>query len=460
MKDKTKTNNPPAGTPRTIRISDLVPAPVNTHQRPSKSDPEFAGLAASMREQGMIHRIAVRPVADGRYEIIDGHRRVEAAKALGWDEVGCEVLDIGDVEAMAMTVTANVQRLENDPFLEAELIARMLAGGRSMRDAALVMGKDEAYVARRNRLNDLIPEWRRFAKAHDCTLELLRNVASHTPELQRAVAEASDLDGYGEDCGRIGWEEFEREFECRMMNLRDAAAVFDTSECWACGHNAANAGLLFPWLRDEGSATCQCESCYRRKWNAAVDALCERLRKAGKKPVEVADRWKIPNSWDLAEVSDSRHPVPYVYESNGLRRILWSVERERPRSAAANLTPEQKAQQKEQRIRERNLRDAYGRLREAYQSRSDGERRDDLMRMIRRRECHAAIVDHLCRETDDWTSDSFLDFAVRLHGGLDGFSEFYGIDGQFTDGETEAWKAHEEEGRATGDGGESGGEGE
>lgn len=432
-----------SGKPTTLPVAAITAAPWNTHQKQKKSDPEFDGLVRSIRKQGMIHRIAVRPIGDGRYEVVDGHRRLQAAKAIGWTDVKCEVIDLSDSEAMAMTVTANVQRLENDPFLEADLIASMAKDGRTFRDIADVMGKDEAYVVRRARLTELIPEWRKFAKSHDCTIDLLRNVASHARELQKAVADASDLDGYDEDCGRIGWDEFEREFESRMRSVAEAADVFDTAECRSCPNNTANNGLLFPWIENGDGGTCQCENCYVRKWNEAVDALCERLRKTGMKPVEVSDKWKIPNCYDLAEVSDQKHPVPYVFESGGLKRVLWSVAREKPQSAVANLTPEQKAEAKARKTRAKNLRDAYSRIRSAYSSATEESRRDLFEKAVASKNCRSAVVEHILEEGRSWASDSFLSFVVALTGGLAKFAKAYGVDGQFTDGETEAWESAE-----------------
>ena len=64
-----------------IAITDLRGAAWNTHHAAKKDDPEFKGLVTSVKKQGIIQRVLVRKLSDGSYEIIDGHRRVEAAKA-------------------------------------------------------------------------------------------------------------------------------------------------------------------------------------------------------------------------------------------------------------------------------------------------------------------------------------------------------------------------------------------
>ena len=134
-----------------IAITDLRGAAWNTHHAAKKDDPEFKGLVTSVKKQGIIQRVLVRKVDEG-YEIIDGHRRVEAAKAAGIKDVPCDIVEADDVTAQAMTATANIQRLENDPLLEAELIEKMVAAKKTYKQIAALLGKSETYVAQRARL--------------------------------------------------------------------------------------------------------------------------------------------------------------------------------------------------------------------------------------------------------------------------------------------------------------------
>ena len=68
---------------RTLAVGEIVPAKNNTHFKSKKSDPEFKGLVESLKHQGMIHRIVVRPGEGG--ERVDRPRDSddEAARAAG-----------------------------------------------------------------------------------------------------------------------------------------------------------------------------------------------------------------------------------------------------------------------------------------------------------------------------------------------------------------------------------------
>jgi hypothetical protein len=72
-------------------------------------------LAASIRVQGLMQPILVRPVSDDRYEIIAGERRWRAAQMAGLTEVSTLIRDIPDEAALAMALIENIQREEPQP---------------------------------------------------------------------------------------------------------------------------------------------------------------------------------------------------------------------------------------------------------------------------------------------------------------------------------------------------------
>ena len=83
-------------------------------------------LAASIKAQGIMQPILVRPVGSGRFEIIAGERRWRAAQIAGISEVPTLVRDIADEAALAMSLIENIQRENLNPLEEAAGIQRLI----------------------------------------------------------------------------------------------------------------------------------------------------------------------------------------------------------------------------------------------------------------------------------------------------------------------------------------------
>ena len=83
-------------------------------------------LAASIRAQGLMQPILVRPVSADKYEIIAGERRFRAARLAGLDEVPVLVKNVPDQAAAAMALIENIQREDLNPLEEAQGIQRLL----------------------------------------------------------------------------------------------------------------------------------------------------------------------------------------------------------------------------------------------------------------------------------------------------------------------------------------------
>ncbi|CAG4884472.1 putative chromosome-partitioning protein ParB [Georgfuchsia toluolica] len=83
-------------------------------------------LAASIKAQGLIQPISVRPVGKGRYEIIAGERRWRAAQIADLAEVPVLVREISDDAALAMSLIENIQREDLNPLEEAAGLQRLI----------------------------------------------------------------------------------------------------------------------------------------------------------------------------------------------------------------------------------------------------------------------------------------------------------------------------------------------
>jgi len=327
-----------------VKVGEIKAAAWNVHGDP-KEDAELEGLARSMRETGLVQRITVRRLPDGGYEVIDGHRRVAAAKRLCWVYIPADVVEADDAAAQLMTATANVQRTANDPMLEADLVGRLRDAGLSFAEIGAAIGRDERYAARRARLLALTDNWREWFKrigAGAGSAALMEVVAAHEADLQDAVFEAHEVaDADGE---LIDADEVEDWFEREMRKLDEEECPFDLGECAQCESNTATHGILFPELEDK-CGRCQDAECFATRWNGAVDAEIERLRKNGVEVKAARDKWSVPHYWDATPRKERSNVTPFVYEEGGLRKILWADAEDRsgvPAKTEAELAEERR----------------------------------------------------------------------------------------------------------------------
>jgi len=101
--------------------------------RPGKYQPRtrmdqqaLAELAASIRSQGLMQPLLVRPIDRDRYELIAGERRWRAAQMAGLEEVPVLVRDVPDEAALALSLIENIQRENLNPIEEAAGLQRLI----------------------------------------------------------------------------------------------------------------------------------------------------------------------------------------------------------------------------------------------------------------------------------------------------------------------------------------------
>jgi ParB family chromosome partitioning protein len=137
-----------------LAVTQLQPG---RYQPRTQIDPEsIADLADSIRAQGVMQPILVRPVEDGRYEIIAGERRWRAAQAAGLAKVPVLVRNVRDDHALAMALIENIQREDLNPLEEAQGIQRLIAEfGMTHEDAAAAVGRSRSGVTNLLRLLQL-----------------------------------------------------------------------------------------------------------------------------------------------------------------------------------------------------------------------------------------------------------------------------------------------------------------
>ena len=125
-------------------------------------------LANSIRAQGLMQPIVLRPCGEQRYEIIAGERRWRAAQIAGMDEIPALVREVDDEAAIAMALIENIQREDLNPVEEATALQRLQSEfGLTQQEVADAVGKSRPAVANLLRLMALEPEVRKLLEHGD-----------------------------------------------------------------------------------------------------------------------------------------------------------------------------------------------------------------------------------------------------------------------------------------------------
>ncbi|WP_050464358.1 ParB/RepB/Spo0J family partition protein [Herbaspirillum autotrophicum] len=147
-----------AGSPSVMAVTDLQ---AGKYQPRSRMDEGALNeLAASIKEQGLLQPILIRPIAShnghDRYEIIAGERRFRAAKIAGLTEVPVLVKDVDDQTTAAMALIENMQREDLNPLEEAQGIHRLITDFNFTHEqAAVAVGRSRSAVSNLLRLLNL-----------------------------------------------------------------------------------------------------------------------------------------------------------------------------------------------------------------------------------------------------------------------------------------------------------------
>jgi ParB family chromosome partitioning protein len=108
----------------TLAVGQIRPGRYQPRTRMDRA--ALAELSASIKSQGLMQPLLVRPVDGGRYELIAGERRWRAAQMAGLAEVPALVREVPDESALAMSLIENIQRENLNPMEEAAGLQRLI----------------------------------------------------------------------------------------------------------------------------------------------------------------------------------------------------------------------------------------------------------------------------------------------------------------------------------------------
>ncbi|RQM65342.1 ParB/RepB/Spo0J family partition protein [Aeromonas enteropelogenes] len=157
--------------------------------RKDMSQDALEELANSIRAQGVIQPIVVRPVAEKSFEIIAGERRWRASQLARLEVVPCIVKDVPDESAVAIALIENIQREDLNAIEEAVALQRLLTEFElTHQQVAEAVGKSRTTVTNLLRLNQLNDDVKRFVEHGDLDMGHARALLALGGQAQSELA--------------------------------------------------------------------------------------------------------------------------------------------------------------------------------------------------------------------------------------------------------------------------------
>jgi ParB/RepB/Spo0J family partition protein len=279
---------------RRIPIGKLFPS--KTNPRKHFDDAELAELAESIRAQGIIEPIIVRPAKAGaligHYEIVAGERRLRAAKLAELKVVPAIIRQYSDLQVLEAQLVENLRRKDLDALEEAGGYQQLLdRHGYTVKDLATKIGKAETYVYGILKLLTL-PDKAVKALAEGTLSKSHCQLIARIPSDKLRSKAADDIlagrlypysGSKGEPLSLRETQQYMRQHcmvELKQAPFNRADADLPGGPCTTCPKMTGNDRLTFP---DSRGDVCTDPACYKTKVAAHQKRLVERAKEAGRK---------------------------------------------------------------------------------------------------------------------------------------------------------------------------------
>lgn len=244
-----------------VALENIQPSTYNP--RKHFDEASLNELAESIRQQGMLQPITVRPIADtDRYEIVFGERRYRASVIAEMKHIPVIVSELSDEEAEEISVTENLQRKDVTPMEEANAYQRLIESGRhTVQTLAVLFGKGENYIHTRLNFTALIPEIASLLETDELSISAATEICRYGETIQREVYEKH----LRENIAYNSWRGLKATDIARKIEQNFTTDLsfyhFDKTVCASCPHNTNNL-LLF---NEGGCGHCANRACLVEK---------------------------------------------------------------------------------------------------------------------------------------------------------------------------------------------------
>jgi ParB family chromosome partitioning protein len=182
------------GKPREIPVDQIDPNPFQTRSQVNQE--QLTELAASIAANGVVQPVLVRPLANGRFQLIAGERRWRASQMAGKTTVPAMLRQVSDEQAMEITIVENLQRADLNPMEQARAFERLSREFHMTQEQmAQRTGKERATVANFLRLLKLPTSIQNRVEAAELTFGHARAllVLEHAEDMEKAAQRITAL---------------------------------------------------------------------------------------------------------------------------------------------------------------------------------------------------------------------------------------------------------------------------
>lgn len=259
-----------------VPVDSIVPSPAQTRKKSGFTKDSIAQLAESIRQNGLLYPPLVRQV-NSHYELISGERRWRASKTIS-GTIKVIMIDIDEKTAHEMTVIENLEREDLLPIEEAEGVSILLAEGKTVQEIADKLARPVGWVARRARIANLTPEWKKAINTpehdySDLSASHLEYVARFDKNIQNEMFKAFL---YG-SISKISAKDFKEKTDKFLLklstaqwSLADDTLVPKTPSCEKCKKRTSQNPTLFDDFVDQKTDMCLDKQCFQLKMQATI----------------------------------------------------------------------------------------------------------------------------------------------------------------------------------------------
>ena len=182
------------GKPLEIPLDQIDRNPFQT--RSHMNEEQLAELAASITANGVVQPVLVRPLANGRFQLIAGERRWRASELAGKKTIPAILRQVSDEQAMEITIVENLQRADLNPMEQARAFERLSREFHMTQEQMAVRtGKDRATVANFLRLLRLPASVQARVESGELSFGHARTLLAfeHAEEIEKAAQRVIDL---------------------------------------------------------------------------------------------------------------------------------------------------------------------------------------------------------------------------------------------------------------------------
>ena len=265
--------------------------PSQTNPRKRFNQVSIDELAASIKEEGILEPLIVRPAKNAGYELVAGERRWRAAGVAGLRDVPCLVRNLTDGQVIKIQIHENLHREDVHPLDEAASYKFYMESlGMTMADLTLQVVKSPEYVHQRLKLNELISDAQTDFLDKFLPIGHAMEIAKHSPEHQKRILERYVYSGYANDKhdGAVPLIKLKSSIRQNiMLDLADAPFSKKATDlrpdglpCTKCPERTGFHPTLFGEAETGGGDCCLNSDCYRLKTENLIQITRRKLTDA------------------------------------------------------------------------------------------------------------------------------------------------------------------------------------